>query len=358
MIVNKFIQSFVFILLTIVTALFSAETEHIVHQVKIYDANWTNPTDGSFPVLTDWKMKIVLEDQLEFLTTLNENYRNIDAYSLVKAGDKIIVTKETFMYETPEQSWFHMVNLTNGYEIDVQGKAFQSKPDIDSYQAEEIFIIRDLFMKKIGDKWTLCFYVKNIHTTIDISSDKYHDYYEGLPLVFLGQEEQELVENNKLRLHLNFFHPILNQPITLVSDLMGGPIELKIIKSETSLQNFEEGYRLDRGGPARRPKWLTHWQTHLVLEDGQELVLNGIDVDHNYLYVGRWGGHYVPEGADATQLYMVGHTIRITMETESNDVSNRKNHIGDFTITNLDNNQSHIMQGKLRYSSFYVPVLP
>lgn len=351
MFLNKTISIFTFFLLSTATILMSELT---VQQVKIFDTTWTNPSDGSFPILTEWKMKIILEDQNEFWTTSRDNAYT-DVHTRIKEGDTVLITKETYIYNQPEQSWFHVRNLSNGNEFDFIGKAFQTKPEITSYKTEDVFNIRDLLIKKINDKWFLSFYVKNIHTTVEIPSDKYHDYYEGMPLIFLNQEKQEFAENNKYRLHLRFFHPILQQDITVVSDVMDGPLELMIINSESFGYTFHEVRNPNGSGPSSRTPYLQTWTTKLVLEDGQELILNG-HAGYELRYQNKWGGFREPTSSevDVSTWYKAGDRILITNESESQDINQRKNNIGDFTIINLNNKRTHTLQGILRYSSVFV----
>lgn len=351
MLLRKINFIFLFTLLCMTPLLFGEQDEHTVDQVTITNTSWTNPSDGSFPTLTDWKLRIVLDDEREFVTTYQYNPSHASIHGTIKVGDKVRITKEAFNYGNPDQSWFHMEIQSNGKEIDFEGKAFQEKPDISMYHADDIFKIRDLLMKKERDQWLLSFYVKNIHTTIQVPSERYQDYYEGLPLVFLEQESEELLENGKFRLILSFFHPVLMQPITLISDLMGGPVELKIIKSESSEYVFHWEENRQATGPSRNVPYLQTWTTTLLLEDGEELILKGQATSiHELKYQNKWGGIKDPISEDVAARYKVGDKVLISKESESENADHRKNHIGDFTVINLSNQRSDVMQGILRHS--------
>lgn len=261
MLINLFLTIF-----TLFTShLLSANTDiYQINEVAISEARWSQPTDGSDPEIIAWKLKIKIDDGHEFVTSNQELTTAVNPKKIFRQGDLVQILKESNFYDNPNKSWFRINNLTSSIEMDFSGISRTPQPDIGS---KNVFLVEAPLLKKSENGWLLGFYINNIHTTFSVDTDKYHDYYQGLPLLLIGKPFHEFDDLGRHRIKQCYFHPIRQKDIELTSEWMGGTWELMVEKHNTT----DKLWSINPIGSSE----LLSWTTRITLEDGQEYTFFG-----------------------------------------------------------------------------------
>lgn len=279
-----------------VMSLQASEPYHQVQKISLSDTSWTNPSDGSTPTLERWKMQITIEDGHKFELVDAAFQQKVDPRDLFHLGDTIEILEEGYSEETLEFSWFKILNVTSGKNYDFWGLVYKPKPIVEP-NTQTISHIKK--WKNSEENWELSFFVENLISYIPpftkiyvktlVDNEKYHGYYNGMPLKFLKDLGDEADSQGRYRKNLSFFHPITNSEVTLHSTWMGGPSEMNLADVNISTRNL--WYH-----PQTNIAFAYGWTIVLTLDDGDKLILSvdvqswlswkRVDEIHNYFRKG------------------------------------------------------------------------
>jgi len=290
-----------------------------VKEITISEAEWTQPKDGSKPEIISWNLKVSLDNGQELFTSSKEQNPKTDIYAFFNRGDRITLLKESYFLNEANQSWFHVNNQTTNQESVLKGPSRQEKPDLGDY--EDIFYIKHPILSQENGNWFLSFHIKDIYTTIEVDSEKFHDFYEGLPLKYMGvSDEEEYNVIGKRRSTLYFYHPIKDEQIALNSNWRGGPQSLTIDKVDTIQHSWG---------------WsgaIKYWDYIITLSDGTELLFEA-----------------APKTYENSGLFQKNDTLYFMNEMVSKNSEEFKRFKGSFLIFNSRTGLNHYLKGTVRW---------
>lgn len=333
----------------------SAEEGALLHvkSTKLYDTSWTNPSDGSTPTLTAWKLKVTLDDDYVFETyhTIIPDQTNPKA--LVKPHDTLQIIQEAYHDTNPTFSWFRVLNTTTGQELELTGLARQPKPTTEPNTPA----VLGLQKKQISDnKWLLTFFINNlkslletemteIYTTFEVDSERYHGYYEGMPLTFIEEHPDDIDAFGRNRKSLVFFNPILNAEVTFKSKWMGGIdhclVENVLVDKKVIRTRFgSEGGNIVVGD----------WTVQINLNDGGLFIFQGSAPKHGTEKSANGKLIFVVP-SEIDNMFWVGDTIELIEDPAPNPIQSQ--YRTQYQIKNLRSGNIYQSSGEIRYLNGY-----
>jgi hypothetical protein len=315
----------------------------LVKSTKLYDTSWDNPSDGTSPTLKFWKLKITLYDDCVFETNHKNFPEHTDPMTLFNPDDTLQILQEAYIDNNPACSWFRVLNVTKGQEFELTGLARKPKPMIES----DTPFVKSLLKKQISDnKWSLTFCIKNLksllktemtefYTTIEVDSEKYHGYYEEMPLTFIEEQAEEMDEFGKIRTSLVFLDPKLNAEITFKSKWLGGTNIFVVENVDVNIYSW--GTRV--GAMA--------WIIHIQLNDGEIFKLHG---KHDPFSSKKGIPCSVVEN-----LFRVGDKVELMEEPTSDPAQSE--YQTTYKVKNLRTGDVHLFSGDIRFLNGYLPIL-
>lgn len=310
-----------------------------VKSTALYDTTWTNPSDGSYPSLVDWKLKVVIDDGYVFQTKQADFLAPIDPRTLVQTGDILQIIEEAYDLSDPSNSWFRILNVTTEKEFELTGLTHKPKPIIDPHTP----VLQGFTKQQLSEnKWSLSFYVNNlntllktemskIYTTIEVASDKFHGFYEGMPLTFIQEQADEVDSFGKMRKNLVFFSSDLNEEVILKSKWMGGT-NLFTVKRVVTDKHYRE--------TPTRGIIVTSWTIYIYMEDDELFIHSETAHPHTNI-----------RDAEVENKFRVGDTVELQEEPAIDDNNNQ--YQTNFILKNQRSGHWYPSRGSIRYLNGY-----
>lgn len=342
--------SSLFILICLYSAILFCDESSSNYIIKRSFSNvqWEVHSDGSDPSIKAWDVEITLDDDQKLYTSHYEQKQISNPKEYFSTGTKFSILKESYLFNDPKQSWF-LLKDQYGTELIMKGPAKQQKPSFETN--DHVAQLFRVSFEKIDETGFIKFCISNEIADetyhVEVNSDKFTDYYEGMPILILNKNE-EVNQWGQIRYHLTLYNPLTQREISTISDWIGGIVKKQKVTHVINDQNIVIAWHGDGDDP-----YLSTWNLSITVEDGSTFskfhdyrttytqIINGRIYTREGLKF-RWTGSGYTTGIDH-DLYSDNDQIEIVSE------SPKGNGQSDFLIRNLSKNKEYLLTGTTRF---------
>lgn len=243
-----------------------------VSNLKIKNAKWHVSSEGTPPELLSYDIEFLLDPTHSFYTALKqETFGSPLSTDIIKVGDDIQILREGFMLDKEGMSWLNIYHQQSGIKLEGTGQSIKAKTE----GPEGSIKIQDVTY----ECGKVVFKLEDSYVEVPVDSEKYHGYYNNMPMILLGRSttlEDEVGQYNYVFLLEN---PETGQEITAMSL----PINER---THVSLKNIQPINAKYYSGSMTWAAWIFQWE------------MTFSDSSNKYISNSVWGynnvGRYFP----------------------------------------------------------------
>lgn len=163
------------------------DSESAISNYTVKNAQWITPSDGTAPRLQAYDAMLHLSDGKSVLFHVDSSYLHdgfIPPAQFAGHGDMIKILREGFHSVENGKSWFEVMNQTKGWKMILKGSSLRQKNTSPlPIKQEGFFHVVLPSVRKVANTEESWEYIFNLHNTTliaPISSDKFHNFYDGM----------------------------------------------------------------------------------------------------------------------------------------------------------------------------------